>query len=81
MIYQGGGEFKETQLLENLAADDEIYCYDFDKDGDIDILVTFSSCNTDGTAYLLFYENDGKGNFTSHEDAVAKSWVFGIAET
>ena len=77
LIYQGGGEFKETQLLENLAADDEIYCYDFDKDGDIDILVTFSSCNTDGTAYLLFYENDGKGNFTSHEDAVAKSWVFG----
>lgn len=68
LIYQGGGEFKETVLMDNLAADDEIYCRDFDKDGDVDILVTFSSLSTDGTAYILFFENDGQGNFTSHED-------------
>ena len=77
LIYQGGGEFKETSLMDNLAADSPVWCYDFDRDGDVDILVTFSAYNTDGTTcYTLFYENDGQGNFTSHEDYVEKNYIY-----
>ena len=77
LIYQGGGEFKETALIDNLAADSPVWCYDFDRDGDVDILVTFSAYNTDGiTSYTLFYENDGNGNFIPHEDYVEKNYIY-----
>ena len=77
LIYQGGGEFKETTLIDNLAADSPVWCYDFDRDGDVDILVTFSAYNTDGiTSYTLFYENDGNGNFIPHEDYVEKNYIY-----
>lgn len=77
LIYQGGGEFKETALIDNLAADSPVWCYDFDRDGDVDILVTFSAYNTDGiTSYTLFYENDGNGNFIPYEDYVEKNYIY-----
>ncbi len=77
LIYQGGGEFKETALIDNLAADSPVWCYDFDRDGNVDILVTFSAYNTDGiTSYTLFYENDGNGNFIPHEDYVEKNYIY-----
>ena len=77
LVYRGGGEFEETLLIDNLAADSPVWCYDFDRDGDIDILVTFSAYNTDGaTSYTLFYENDGKGSFTAHEDYVEKNYIY-----
>lgn len=68
-IYQGNGEFKVTTLYENIQVDDDIYCYDFDHDGDVDILVTFSAPrNNTGYAYTMFFRNDGKGNFTQLEE-------------
>ncbi len=68
-IYQGNGEFKVTTLYENIQVDDDIYCYDFDHDGDVDILVTFSAPrNSTGYAYTMFFRNDGKGNFTQLEE-------------
>ena len=77
LVYRGGGEFEETSLIDNLAADSPVWCYDFDRDGDIDILVTFSAYNTDGaTSYTLFYENDGNGNFVAHEDYVEKNYIY-----
>ena len=77
LVYRGGGEFEESLLMDNLAADSPVWCYDFDRDGDVDILVTFSAYNTDGvTSYTLFYENDGKGNFTAHEDYVEKNYIY-----
>ena len=77
LVYRGGGEFETTDLMDNLAADSPVWCYDFDRDGDVDILVTFSAYNTDGaTSYTLFYENDGNGNFTSHEDYVEKNYIY-----
>lgn len=77
LVYRGGGEFETSDLMDNLAADSPVWCYDFDRDGDVDILVTFSAYNTDGTtSYTLFYENDGKGNFTAHEDYVEKNYIY-----
>ncbi len=68
-IYQGNGEFKVTTLYENIQVDDDIYCYDFDHDGDVDILVTFSApLNSTGYAYTMFFRNDGKGNCTQLDE-------------
>lgn len=65
VVYTGGGEFETTVLYENIQVDKQAYCYDFDRDGDIDILVTFSACkNATGYAYTLFFRNDGTGHFT-----------------
>ena len=58
-----------TVLYQNAAVDDLPYCLDFDKDGDIDILATFSYVrNTTGVAYSCFFINDGKGNFTRQSE-------------
>lgn len=62
-----GEEPQEVKLFSGLACGNEIWCRDFDKDGDIDILVPFNSSNNKGYAYLLMFENDGKGNFKKHE--------------
>lgn len=68
-IYQGNGNFQVTTLYENIQVDDDIYCYDFDNDGDVDILVTFSAPrNSTGYAYTMFFRNDGNGNFTQLEE-------------
>ena len=40
LVYTGAGEFNKQTLYRNSAVDKEIYCYDFDHDGDVDILVT-----------------------------------------
>lgn len=49
--------------------DQQVWCYDFDKDGDIDILLPFSYLDSNGAAYLVIMENDGKGKFKMHETA------------
>jgi hypothetical protein len=61
--------YTETTLFSDLPADPEIYAYDFDRDGDTDILVTFSSSdNTSGFAYTMFFQNNGNGQFTQIEE-------------
>ena len=68
-IYQGDGQFTTTSIYSNAAQDDLLYCYDFDHDGDIDILSTFSAiANPTGTAYTCFFLNDGQGNFTQQPE-------------
>lgn len=68
-IYQGNGVFQVKTLYENIQVDNDIYCYDFDNDGDVDILVTFSApYNNTGYAYTMFFRNDGNGNFTQLEE-------------
>ena len=62
-------KFTTTTLYQNATVDDQLYCYDFDKDGDIDILATFSSAkNTTGYAYTCFFTNDGHGIFTQQTE-------------
>lgn len=62
-------KFTTTVLYQNAAVDDLVYCYDFDKDGDIDILTTFSSAkNNTGYAYTCFFINDGQGHFSQQPE-------------
>lgn len=57
--------FTTTNLYSNAAVDETVYTYDFDRDGDIDILATFTAANNaTKTAYTCFFRNDGNGNFT-----------------
>lgn len=65
LIYRGNGVFDNTNIWDGFACDDAIHCYDFDKDGEVEILATFSTAgNSTGAAYTMFFDNDGKGNFT-----------------
>lgn len=69
MIYRKGGEFSTQTLYENIQVDKDMYCYDFDSDGDVDILVTFSApYNATGFAYTMFFVNDGSGSFTQMDE-------------
>jgi len=69
-IYEGEGRFRTQVLMRNLAPDAEIYLYDFDKDGHIDVLITFSSHRNNGTAYIFFAKNDGNGNFDVENESL-----------
>lgn len=62
-----GEDPQEVKLFSGFACSDNIWCRDFDKDGDIDILVPFNASDNKGYAYLLMFENDGYGNFKKHE--------------
>lgn len=69
IIYRGNGEYEKQLLYSNISVDRELYCYDFDHDGDVDILVTFSAPdNSTGYAYTMFFSNDGNGNFTQEDE-------------
>ena len=58
-----------TMLYQNATVDNLVHCYDFDQDGDIDILATFSAAkNNTGYAYTCFFVNDGNGNFTQQPE-------------
>lgn len=59
---------KEQKLISNLSMDSKIWCYDFDRDGDIDILLPFSYLSSNGGVFLVLMENDGTGKFKMHEN-------------
>lgn len=68
-VYRGDGDFEVQTLYQNIQVDREMYCYDFDRDGDVDILVTFSApLNSTGYAYTMFFDNDGTGKFTQLDE-------------
>lgn len=75
------GTFEREELVSDLVLDHRLYCYDFDRDGDIDILLPFSNTTPEGYAFLVFGENDGTGRFTNnmrvlHENVYARLWKF-----
>lgn len=67
LVYRGEGEYETTILMSDIPADKTIYCYDFDRDGDVDILATFSYPANKVGSFTLFAQNDGNGNFTTTE--------------
>lgn len=75
-VYQADGTEKTQQLISNLSMDQQVWCYDFDKDGDVDILLPFSYLYSNGAAYLVVMENDGKGKFKMHETSFDEKLEF-----
>ena len=74
-LSQTDGTWKEQVIISNLYSDEEVSCYDFDKDGDVDILITLSQYVKDeqrythdnGGSFVLLMENRGDGSFKQHE--------------
>ncbi len=68
-IYDAASQnYAITSINSTAVIDDTPFCYDFDKDGDIDILATFSAYNNQNVAYTSFFINDGNGNFTKQNE-------------
>ena len=75
-VYLGNEKFREQTLVKDLQVTD-IHCYDFDRDGDVDLLLTFDYLDSSSFSFLLFAENTGGGQFTLHEHSFAAHWAFG----
>ena len=52
------------------------WCYDFDRDGDVDILLTFDYQKSMGWSFLIFYRNDGNNTFKKKETAFEEPLYF-----
>lgn len=68
-IIQKDGEPKKQKLISSLKCGSEIWCYDFDKDNDVDILIPFNYSDNKAS-YLLLMENKGDGTFKKHENYI-----------
>ena len=70
------GEPETKKLVSGMACGDKIWCHDFDKDGDIDILVPFNGLENNEQGYLIMLENKGDGSFKKHEHYIDKGQLF-----
>lgn len=75
-VVDDNGTVREQTLMTNLTMDTKIWCYDFDKDGDVDVLLPFSYEKSIAASYLVMMENDGKGHFTQHESYLEDQLLF-----
>ena len=63
----------EKKIFSGLHCNDNIFCFDFDKDGDVDILIPFDQYYQyngyfdNGGSYLMLCENKGDNSFKKHE--------------
>lgn len=71
-ILASDGTMTSQKLISNLSMDKQIWCYDLDKDGDVDILLPFSYQESNMASFLVVFENDGTGHFKMHEAAFDK---------
>ena len=67
-IYDASGSYNTITLMQNMDISN-VWCYDFDNDGDVDILLPFDWNSTSGYAYLVFFRNDGNNTFKKVESA------------
>ncbi len=67
-IYEGNGNATTKTLMQNMNISN-VWCYDFDNDGDIDILLPFDWTSQSGYSYLVFFRNDGNNTFKKIENA------------
>ncbi|MDR1730002.1 MAG: FG-GAP-like repeat-containing protein [Prevotellaceae bacterium] len=75
-IYRGENSYETNVLMEDVPADKTIHCYDFDRDGDVDILATFSYPLNGSYNFILLAKNDGNGNFDIGFDMPAGQLLF-----
>lgn len=71
------GTVTSKSLLKGLYCSTNIWLYDFDKDGDVDILVPFDKyinanapSHDNGGSYLVMFENRGNRSFKKHENYI-----------
>ena len=71
---QKDGTLKQVKR-EIIAAYNKLWCYDFDKDGDKDILLAFNyNINRQGS-YLMMFENINNEDFQSHEQFYSHAFM------
>lgn len=70
------GNTVTRQLFKGLKCGKQVWCRDFDRDGDIDILVPFNGSDNGGQSYLVMFENTGNGNFKKHENFIDGGYDF-----
>ena len=76
MIYQQDGSYSQQLLIENSSVSN-VWCKDFDHDGDIDILLTVDNeYGKVGYSFLVFFRNDGDGKFTRRENSFTNWYEF-----
>lgn len=75
-VEQADGSTKQQLLISNLSMDSKIWCYDFDKDGDVDVLLPFSYLDSNGASFLVLMENDGTGKFKMKENYYDEEYTF-----
>ncbi|MDL2241508.1 FG-GAP-like repeat-containing protein [Bacteroidales bacterium OttesenSCG-928-L03] len=75
-IRQQDNSWKSQTLISSLSLDDQIWTYDYDKDGDVDIILPFSYSKNNLHTFLVIMVNDGKGNFTMRENAYSQQLKF-----
>ena len=66
-LVQNDGSFLKKKLCQTGVIHDELWCYDFDKDGDKDILLAFKYKKSWQGSYLFMLENKGNFEYQSHE--------------
>lgn len=66
-LQRNDGNTETRQLFKGLKCGKEVWCRDFDRDGDVDILVPFNGKDNGSQSYLVMFENTGKGKFKKHE--------------
>ena len=65
-IYEGDNSFNKELLMQNFNITG-VHCYDFDGDGDVDILLPFDYTDSSQYSFLVFFENQGDGSFKKRE--------------
>ena len=75
MMYQQDGTYSQRLLVENQVVNN-VYCKDFDHDGDIDILLPISYSSRVGFSMLAFFINDGNGGFRLREQSFTEAYDF-----
>ena len=75
MMYQQDGTYSQKLLVENQVVNN-VYCKDFDHDGDIDILLPISYSSRVGFSMLAFFINDGNGGFRLREQPFTEAYDF-----
>ena len=76
MMYGSEGKYTSKTLVTN-GVISNVYCRDFDRDGDIDILLPMDYTTSSGYSFLMFYRNDGNGVFKKKEVAFQEELRFG----
>lgn len=73
---QRDGSVESKTVYSGATLNKPVWCYDFDKDGDIDLLLPYGYMSSVNGSYLVLLENKGNGKFNSQEVLFTKNLRF-----